>query len=86
MPFSIKIFFLFYFTDRLIQEAPFPTGTQFPSLEDATTRQLIDSFARKEIEPVLEWLRENAPEEEALIFDLQKQQFIKFIQEGNIDR
>lgn len=56
--------------------------SSYPTTDVSGARHLVDALARKEVEPALEWLQKNAPEEEALIFDLQKQQFIKLLQEG----
>uniref|UniRef100_A0A0N5AV19 LisH domain-containing protein n=1 Tax=Syphacia muris TaxID=451379 RepID=A0A0N5AV19_9BILA len=72
----------FEVAETLLKEAPLPTGSRFPSLDNVQARQLIDAFSRKDVAPALEWLTANAPQEEGLIFDLQKQQFIKYLQEG----
>uniref|UniRef100_F1KT65 Protein RMD5 A n=1 Tax=Ascaris suum TaxID=6253 RepID=F1KT65_ASCSU len=68
--------------ETLLKEAQLPPSS-YPTTDVSGARHLVDALARKEVEPALEWLQKNAPEEEALIFDLQKQQFIKLLQEGN---
>uniref|UniRef100_A0A0M3HSH0 CTLH domain-containing protein n=1 Tax=Ascaris lumbricoides TaxID=6252 RepID=A0A0M3HSH0_ASCLU len=67
--------------ETLLKEAQLPPSS-YPTTDVSGARHLVDALARKEVEPALEWLQKNAPEE-ALIFDLQKQQFIKLLQEGN---
>ncbi|KHN71234.1 Protein RMD5 -like protein A [Toxocara canis] len=68
--------------ETLLKEAQLPPST-YSTVDVSGVRHLVDALARKEVGPALEWLQNNAPEEESLIFDLQKQQFIKLLQEGN---
>ncbi|MFH4975188.1 hypothetical protein AB6A40_001897 [Gnathostoma spinigerum] len=69
-------------TETLLKEAQLQPSN-YPILEVGDARHLMDAFSRRDILPVLDWLQKHAPQEEALISDLQRQQFIKLLQDGN---
>lgn len=47
-------------------------------------RHLMEAFQKRDINPALHWLRQNASRDEQLIYDLQKQHFIKLLEDGTM--
>lgn len=45
-------------------------------------RHLMEAFQKRDITPALQWLKQNASRDEQLIYDLQKQHFVKLLEDG----
>ncbi|VBB33731.1 unnamed protein product [Acanthocheilonema viteae] len=67
--------------DILTKEAQLPAseGLEF-NVDDI--RHLMEAFQKRDINPALQWLKQNASRDEQLIYDLQKQHFIKLLEDG----
>lgn len=65
----------------MFQEAQLPAseGLEF-NVDDV--RHLMEAFQKKDITPALQWLKQNASRDEQLIYDLQKQNFVKLLEDG----
>ncbi|OZC10542.1 hypothetical protein X798_02291 [Onchocerca flexuosa] len=67
--------------DILTKEAQLPAseGLEF-NVDDI--RHLMEAFQKRDITPALQWLKQNASRDEQLIYDLQKQHFVKLLEDG----
>ncbi|VDN02836.1 unnamed protein product [Thelazia callipaeda] len=71
----------FEVADILAREAQLPPSDGLECNVDEV-RHLMDSFHNKDMLPAIEWLKQNACREEDLIYELQKQHFVKLLEDG----
>ena len=54
-----------------------------PQYDVDTMRNIMEPFKNRQFLPAIEWLRENAPKEEGLMFRLHRQHIVQLLIDGS---